>query len=174
VHEDRAYLFGSGGISVLAARAPRRDLELGGPEVTVRFRDCRIRVWRFHHGRTSVFQRSRSLSEKSFSRLHVVALWGLNRNSLWSKRVNFEYSDRLLGRRPSICLLERGREWPIGNFPDTFEDFLDNVRMGNPLGLYDIIGGRDISVIKGNGLVVASVFTAFWPASPSSAERMDR
>jgi len=47
-----------------------------------------------------------------------------------------------LSRKPSVCLLERGREWRIGNFPDQFDGFLGNVRATNPLGLYDIIAVR--------------------------------
>lgn len=62
--------------------------------------------------------------------------------------------------KPSVCILERGREWPIGSFPDTFEGFLGNVRATNPLGLYDIIAGRDISVVKGNGLGGTSLINA--------------
>ena len=26
--------------------------------------------------------------------------------------------------KPSICLLERGREWPVGTFPSEIADFL--------------------------------------------------
>jgi cholesterol oxidase len=65
-----------------------------------------------------------------------------------------------LPRRPSVCILERGREWPVGAFPDKFEDFLENVRAVNPLGLYDIIAGKDISILKGNGLGGTSLINA--------------
>jgi len=65
-----------------------------------------------------------------------------------------------LSRKPSVCLLERGREWRIGSFPDQFDGFLGNVRATNPLGLYDIIGGKDISVLKGNGLGGTSLINA--------------
>jgi cholesterol oxidase len=65
-----------------------------------------------------------------------------------------------LSRKPSVCLLERGREWRIGSFPDQFDGFLGNVRATNPLGLYDIIAGRDISIMKGNGLGGTSLINA--------------
>lgn len=65
-----------------------------------------------------------------------------------------------LPRKPSVCVLERGREWTVGAFPDKFEDFLDNVRAANPLGLFDIVAGKDISILKGNGLGGTSLINA--------------
>ena len=69
--------------------------------------------------------------------------------------------------KPSVCLLERGREWPMqgaGKFPDTFQDFTDNLRdkivTKNPLGLYDIINATAITVLKGNGLGGTSLINA--------------
>jgi cholesterol oxidase len=63
--------------------------------------------------------------------------------------------------RPSICILERGREWPVGSFPDT-DDGIRRERRGalNPLGLYDFLTFPDISVIKGNGLGGTSLVNA--------------
>jgi cholesterol oxidase len=63
--------------------------------------------------------------------------------------------------RPSICVLERGREWPVGSFPDT-DDAIRRERRGplNPLGLYDLLVFPDISVIKGNGLGGTSLVNA--------------
>ncbi|MGH9674081.1 MAG: GMC family oxidoreductase N-terminal domain-containing protein [Bryobacteraceae bacterium] len=63
--------------------------------------------------------------------------------------------------KPSVCVLERGREWPVGEFPDTFPRFADEVRSNlNPLGLYDLLNYRDISVIKGSGLGGTSLVNA--------------
>ena len=63
--------------------------------------------------------------------------------------------------RPSICVLERGREWPIGSFPDTVPEILRERRGPlNPLGLYDLLTFPDISVIKGNGLGGTSLVNA--------------
>ena len=54
---------------------------------------------------------------------------------------------------PSVCILERGREWPVGDFPDEFDEVLREQRSSaNPLGLYELLNYRDISVIKGSGL----------------------
>ena len=62
--------------------------------------------------------------------------------------------------KPSVCILERGQEWPVGSFPDTFAGFLGNARAANPLGLYDVIVGKDISILKGNGLGGTSLINA--------------
>ena len=63
--------------------------------------------------------------------------------------------------RPSICVLERGREWPVGSFPET-DDGIRRERRGalNPLGLYDFLPFPDITVIKGNGLGGTSLVNA--------------
>ena len=62
---------------------------------------------------------------------------------------------------PSICLLERGKEWPVGSFPDKLDRFLaENRSSSNPLGLYETLNYRDISVVKGNGLGGTSLLTA--------------
>jgi cholesterol oxidase len=55
--------------------------------------------------------------------------------------------------KPSVCVFERGKEWPVGSFPDSFENYMAETRSSaNPLGLYETLHDRDISVIKGNGL----------------------
>src|ERR1019366_2689165 len=43
---------------------------------------------------------------------------------------------------------------------DTFAGFLGNARAANPLGLYDVIVGKDISILKGNGLGGTSLINA--------------
>ncbi|HVX68044.1 MAG TPA: GMC family oxidoreductase [Bryobacteraceae bacterium] len=66
-----------------------------------------------------------------------------------------------LNPSPSVCVLERGREWPIGQFPDTLPRFVEELRSPvNPLGLYDLVNYPDISVIKGNGLGGTSLVNA--------------
>jgi cholesterol oxidase len=63
--------------------------------------------------------------------------------------------------KPSVCILERGKEWPIGKFPDTFPAYAAEVRSDvNPLGLYEMLNYNDISVIKGNGLGGTSLVNA--------------
>jgi cholesterol oxidase len=62
---------------------------------------------------------------------------------------------------PSVCLLERGKEWPVGSFPATLDRGLQERRSPlNPLGLYEFITFRDISVIKGSGLGGTSLVNA--------------
>ncbi len=63
--------------------------------------------------------------------------------------------------KPSICLLERGREWPVGTFPDQIDSVLSAQRNdANPLGLYEFLNYQDISVIKGSGLGGTSLVNA--------------
>lgn len=65
-------------------------------------------------------------------------------------------------RGVSTCLLERGREWKIGEFPDDLNNVIKNVRHShfNPTGLYDFQLFQDISVMKGNGLGGTSLVNA--------------
>ncbi|HUQ94946.1 MAG TPA: GMC family oxidoreductase [Bryobacteraceae bacterium] len=63
--------------------------------------------------------------------------------------------------KPAICILERGKEWPTGTFPDTFPGLIANQRNHfNPLGLYEMLTYTDISVIKGSGLGGTSLINA--------------
>lgn len=92
-----------------------------------------------------------------------------------------------LNPKPLVCILERGREWPVGSFPDTIEGIAGEIRSDiNPLGLHEFLTYRDISVWKGNGLggtslvnanvaIVpdAEVFDSLgWPKSLNRAELM--
>lgn len=65
-------------------------------------------------------------------------------------------------RGVSTCLLERGREWKIGDFPDNLKKVVQNVRHPhfNPTGLYDFQLFPDISVMKGSGLGGTSLINA--------------
>jgi cholesterol oxidase len=66
-----------------------------------------------------------------------------------------------LNPKPSICLLERGKEWPVGSFPDTLDGYMRERRSSvNPLGLYEMLDYPDISVIKGSGLGGTSLVNA--------------
>ncbi len=63
--------------------------------------------------------------------------------------------------KPGICVLERGKEWPTGSFPETTVDVLGATRSDfNPLGLYELLTYPDISVIKGSGLGGTSLINA--------------
>jgi cholesterol oxidase len=68
---------------------------------------------------------------------------------------------RLAERGLPVCLLERGREWRVGEFPDTFREIAGSVRnKKRPLGLLDYYFCQDIDVIKGSGLGGTSLINA--------------
>ena len=63
--------------------------------------------------------------------------------------------------KPSVCILERGNECEPGTFPETTPGVIGAVRSDlNPLGLYEFLNYRDISVIKGSGLGGTSLINA--------------
>ena len=66
------------------------------------------------------------------------------------------------GLGKSVCILERGKEWPVGQFPDTLSAVTEATRnpLINPLGLYDFLVYKDIAVIKGSGLGGTSLVNA--------------
>ena len=66
-----------------------------------------------------------------------------------------------LNPKPSICILERGKEWQPGEFPETLDGVVGATRSDvNPLGLYELLNHPDISVIKGSGLGGTSLINA--------------
>jgi len=66
-----------------------------------------------------------------------------------------------LNPKPAICILERGKEWQPGNYPETAPEVLAATRSDlNPLGLYEFLNYPDISVIKGSGLGGTSLINA--------------
>jgi cholesterol oxidase len=71
-------------------------------------------------------------------------------------------SGAALSPRKSVCILERGREWPVGQFPDTLPAVTAATRnsLSNPLGLYDLLVFQDIVVLKGSGLGGTSLVNA--------------
>jgi cholesterol oxidase len=73
--------------------------------------------------------------------------------------------------KPTVCILERGREWPIGSFPDSLPEILLHTHneIANPLGLYEFDLHRDIAVIKGNGLGGTSLVNANVAVRPDAA-----
>ncbi|MDQ3011892.1 MAG: GMC family oxidoreductase N-terminal domain-containing protein, partial [Acidobacteriota bacterium] len=64
--------------------------------------------------------------------------------------------------KKTVCILERGREWEVGKFPDEFGEVARSVRNPtfNPTGLYDFLLFPDISVMKGSGLGGTSLVNA--------------
>jgi cholesterol oxidase len=90
-----------------------------------------------------------------------------------------------LNPKPSVCILERGKERQPGEFPETLGDVIGEARSAaNPLGLFELLTHPDISVIKGSGLGGTSLINAnvaiqpdqevfeqfHWPASITLAE----
>ena len=66
-----------------------------------------------------------------------------------------------LNPKPSVCILERGKEWQPGDFPETLDGVIAAARSDlNPLGLYEMLTHPDISVIKGSGLGGTSLINA--------------
>ncbi|MDX1983676.1 MAG: GMC family oxidoreductase [Bryobacteraceae bacterium] len=66
-----------------------------------------------------------------------------------------------LPNKQSVCILERGKEWEVGKFPNTPEGYASNLRGDfNPLGLYEVLTYQDISVLKGSGLGGTSLVNA--------------
>ncbi len=69
-----------------------------------------------------------------------------------------------------LCILERGREWVPGTFPDTFSTVWGNTRqqmtgptrgqVNNPLGLYNISFNDEVNVLSGSALGGTSVINA--------------
>jgi len=69
-----------------------------------------------------------------------------------------------------ICILERGKEWVPGSFPDTFPNVSSNAR-GNisgptrgqvtrPLGLFNVQFNDEVNILSGNGLGGGSLMSA--------------
>lgn len=67
-----------------------------------------------------------------------------------------------LNPKKSVCILERGREWPVGQFPDSLVKAVEQYRnpITNPTGLYDFPVFKDIAVMKGCGLGGTSLVNA--------------
>ena len=73
------------------------------------------------------------------------------------------------GEKPSVCVLERGREWLPGQFPDQLEEGPEALRSPlNPLGLHEIHLGSDISIWQGSGLGGTSLVNANVAIEPDS------
>jgi cholesterol oxidase len=62
----------------------------------------------------------------------------------------------------TLCVLDRGKEWPIGKFPDSLPEVSAHARnpLINPPGLYEYLDFPDIAVIKGSGLGGTSLINA--------------
>ena len=69
-----------------------------------------------------------------------------------------------------ICMIERGKEWVPGTFPDSTKEVFGNTRnmlagpqkgqLNNPLGLYNVMMNEEVNVLTGNGLGGGSLINA--------------
>lgn len=69
-----------------------------------------------------------------------------------------------------MCIIERGKEWVPGSFPDTFANVSGNARsvlsgptkgqVIQPLGLFNLMMNEEINVLTGNGLGGGSLVNA--------------
>ncbi|CAG1021618.1 partial Cholesterol oxidase, partial [Methylococcales bacterium] len=68
---------------------------------------------------------------------------------------------RLAAAGYEVCLLERGKEWIPGEFPDEINEVTAQFRSdSNPLGLYDYRVTEDVDVFVGCGLGGTSLINA--------------
>jgi cholesterol oxidase len=66
-----------------------------------------------------------------------------------------------LNPKPSVCILERGKERQPGEFPETLAAVVGEARSSaNPLGLFELLTHPDISVMKASGLGGTSLINA--------------
>ncbi|HYW48669.1 MAG TPA: GMC family oxidoreductase [Bryobacteraceae bacterium] len=66
-----------------------------------------------------------------------------------------------LNPKPSVCILERGKEWQPGQYPETLAGVVAAARSDlNPLGLFELLNHPEISVIKASGLGGTSLINA--------------
>ena len=69
-----------------------------------------------------------------------------------------------------MCVIERGKEWVPGTFPDRTVDVFKNARnvlagpgrgqLNNPLGLFNVMMNDEVNVLTGNGLGGGSLINA--------------
>ena len=77
-----------------------------------------------------------------------------------------------------ICIIERGKEWIPGTFPDTFADVSGNARqifagptkgqLIRPLGLFNLMMNDEVNILTGNGLGGGSLINASIALRPHS------
>ncbi len=78
---------------------------------------------------------------------------------------------RLAAQHPagSVSVLERGRELQPGQYPETFDEALTQVRSRHkPQGMFDLRFGRDMDVLVGNALGGGSIINAAVMVSPNA------
>lgn len=75
----------------------------------------------------------------------------------------------------SLCVLERGKEWVPGGFPNTPASLLDALKTArNPLGLFDYRLNSEMDVVVGSGLGGTSLINSNVVTSPDKAVFMEK
>jgi cholesterol oxidase len=76
-------------------------------------------------------------------------------------------ASRMARAGQSVCILEQGKEFQPGEYPDTEPEALSEMQLrlpdadvGSPTGLYEFVVGNDINVFKGCGLGGTSLVNA--------------
>ena len=111
-----------------------------------------------HH----LYQRQRPNSAFEFDVLVIGSGYG---GSICAARLAAQ-----LGPDKRLAILERGKEWIPGQFPDRFRDVLREQRLTirkrrprgvrNPLGLFNFLKAEEVDVISGSGLGGTSLINA--------------
>lgn len=83
-----------------------------------------------------------------------------------------------LGDQYRMCILERGKEWVPGTFPDTFSAVSANAsnvftgptkgQRARPLGVFNLMMNDEVNVLSGNGLGGGSLINASIALRPNS------
>lgn len=75
----------------------------------------------------------------------------------------------------NLCVLERGKEWVPGGFPNTPVSLLDALKTSrNPLGLFDYRLNSEMDVVVGSGLGGTSLINSNVVTSPDKAVFMEK
>src|SRR5258707_1293420 len=75
---------------------------------------------------------------------------------------------KAFGASLKIVLLERGKEWQPGSFPDSPRQVAKHYRTPrHPLGLYELTAGDGVDVVRGSGLGGTSLINANVAIRPS-------
>jgi cholesterol oxidase len=66
-----------------------------------------------------------------------------------------------LNPKPSVCVLERGKEWQPGEFPESMAGVARTAHSDlNPLGLFELLTYPDLTVLQGSGVGGTSLINA--------------
>ncbi len=169
-----ATICSSGQASAKTDRQPVKNLvQLGvrtktkGSGIKARAAADYTRSLKQYGGRLANPVRDLMLTAKHEDRIHfgVMVIGSGYGSSITAARL----SQRL---RPEhrMCIIERGKEWVPGSFPDTFANVSGNARavlagptkgqVTQPLGLFNLMMNEEVNILSGNGLGGGSLVNA--------------